>query len=66
MNIHTKEVKLRRWAKNKNLKFIKTRIRDKRDIEYGTYQIIINKTGEIKRGLSLNQIEEFILNYQRE
>ena len=56
-------VKLRRWAKNKDLFLKKPRIRDKRDREYGFYQIIINKTKEVKRRLTIEEAEEFILNY---
>jgi len=62
MNIHNIQVKLRRWAKNKGIVFSKSRARDERDVEYNTYKIL--KKGEvIKRGMTLEEVEEFILNY---
>jgi len=63
MNKLHHEIKLRRWAKNKNLFLKKPRIRNKKDSEYGTYQLIINATGEIKRKLTIEEAEEFILKY---
>ena len=65
MKIYSIEIRLRRHAKNKGLRFLKPRVRNKKDITFNTYQIILS-TGETKHGLSLQESEEFILSYMPE
>ena len=64
MNIKSYEMKLRRLAFKKNLFLSKSSARNPKDVEYNTYIILTEKKGEIiKRGLTIEEAEEFILNY---
>ena len=62
--INSIEIRLRNLAVTKELFFSKSSARNKKDIEYNTYRILKGKKGDIiKRRLSLEEAEEFILNY---
>ena len=63
------EAKLRRWANNKNLILQRAIRHNKKDINFGTYHLIDNLNMNIVYGQkggygkSLEEIENFILNY---
>jgi hypothetical protein len=64
MNIKAIELRLRRLAFTKGLFFSKSSARNPDDVEYNTYRILTEKKGEIiKRGLTIEEAEKFILNY---